>query len=91
MEKYDAILRTINDKIADCEKTIEYYRDEVARKEAIILKLEEKAVQAENDCGKVKARLETLENEYENKLDEISELKAANAKLTARINELEKF
>jgi predicted RNase H-like nuclease (RuvC/YqgF family) len=35
MEKYDAIYRTINDKIADCEKTIEYYRGEVTRIEKI--------------------------------------------------------
>lgn len=35
MEKYDAILRAINDKIADCESTIAYYRGEVSRIEKI--------------------------------------------------------
>lgn len=31
MEKYSSLLKCINDKIADCEKTIEYYREEISR------------------------------------------------------------
>lgn len=35
MEKYEAILKAINDKIAECEKLIEFYRGEVTRIEKI--------------------------------------------------------
>ena len=91
MEKYEAILRTINDKIADCEKTIEYYREVMSQKDATIRMAEARAFQAEQEFSNAKARLETLEKAYENKLDETNDLKAANAKLTAKINEFENF
>lgn len=42
MEKYAAILKTINDKIAEQEDVIEYYRDEVSKKDNIIRDLEAK-------------------------------------------------
>lgn len=35
MEKYEAILKTINDKIAECEKLIAHYRGEINRIEKI--------------------------------------------------------
>ena len=91
MEKYDAIFRTINDRIAELEDIIKMYRKETAEKDATIRKLEANVSQAEQYLNNAKARLDELENSYEKKLDEISELKAANAKLTAKINEFEKF
>ena len=42
MEKYEAILKTINDKIADCERMIEYYREEVPTRDNIIRDLNTK-------------------------------------------------
>lgn len=49
MEKYSSLLKCINDKIADCEKTIEYYREETSKKESLIRELE-----AENKALKEK-------------------------------------
>lgn len=37
MEKYEAILRTINEKLEFSEKTIEYYRGEVERLERLVV------------------------------------------------------
>lgn len=45
MEKYEAILKTINDKIANSEKLIEYLREENEKKDAIIRKLEAKNIE----------------------------------------------
>ena len=42
MEKYAAILKTINDKIAESENLIAYYRDLVDGKERTICDLEAK-------------------------------------------------
>ncbi len=41
MEKYEAILRAINSKLADYEMTVEYYREEMPKKDARIRELEE--------------------------------------------------
>ena len=51
MEKYDAIFKTINDKIATQEDIIEMYRKETAEKDATIreLKNEIKALKIEID------------------------------------------
>ena len=53
MEKYDAILKAINDKLADYERTVEYYREEMPKKDEIIRKYKE-----ENE--KLKAKLDDL-------------------------------
>lgn len=39
MEKYEALFRTINDKISECEKTIEYYRESASVKDETIREL----------------------------------------------------
>lgn len=40
MEKYEAILKVINDKIEDSERLIEYLREGNGKKDEIIRKLE---------------------------------------------------
>lgn len=42
MENYAAIFKTINDKIAESEIMIEYYREEVSKKDNIIRDLNTK-------------------------------------------------
>lgn len=91
MEKYDAILRTVNDKIADQEKTIEYYRGEVARIEKFNADLSQQLEKAEAKLKELSNNYDKLHDSFDKKLDENAELKAANAKLTAKINENEKF
>ena len=51
MGEYSALLKCINDKIADSEKTIEYYRNVISEKEAQIreLKAENKALKEKID------------------------------------------
>ena len=51
MEKYDAIFRTINDKITDLEDIVKMYRNITAEKDARIRELENevKALKAEID------------------------------------------
>lgn len=91
MEKYDAILRAINDKIVDQESTISFYREETGKKTAEIQKLTGHIESLESKFKERSRDYEALQEAFDKKLDEISELKAANAKLTAKINEIEKF
>ena len=91
MEKYAAIYKTINDKIASQEDIIEMYRRETTEKDALIRELKAKVSDLELALCDETQKNNELENSYEKKLDEISELKVANAKLIAKINELEKF
>lgn len=55
MEKYAAILKTINDKIADQEGIIEMYRKETAEKNAQIRELE-------NEIKALKIEIDNLTN-----------------------------
>lgn len=40
MERYSSLLKCINDKITESEKTIEYYREETSKKDFRIRELE---------------------------------------------------
>jgi chromosome segregation ATPase len=91
MEKYDAILKTINDKIADQEGIIKMYRKESAEKDATIRELKGHIEVVEAKLKELSNNYDKLYDSFDKKLDEISELKTANAKLTVKINELEKF
>lgn len=44
MEKYDAILKTINDKIAEQEDVIKMYRNTTAEKDATIRELKNEII-----------------------------------------------
>ena len=80
MENYAFILKTINDKIADCERMIEYYREEVSEKNDTIRELETKLSASENlrVCN-----LEIIENlKIENEA-----LKEANEELRKKLND----
>lgn len=55
MEKYAAIFKTINDKIADQESTINYYREETSKKDARIRELE-------NEIKALKIEIDNLTN-----------------------------
>ena len=52
MKNYTAILKAINDKLAENESIIEYYREEVSKKDNIIRELE--------------AKIKTLEEKIDN-------------------------
>lgn len=98
MEKYAAIFKTINDKIADQEDIIEMYRKETAEKDATIRELKNKVgylelalcdeTQKNNELTsenkELKETLETLE-------DENIELRKTIEALKAEINNLENF
>ena len=84
MEKYEALFRTINDKIAECEKTIEYYRHEMLKAEKIILDQKEKLEKAEADY--CEAQKQAFDYAEENKA-----LKAANEALRTENHKLAKF
>lgn len=79
MENYDAILRTINNKIADCENTIEWYRGEVARIEEFNKELQKHLEQAE-------AKAHALSKELERLTEENEALKKANETLRKQAN-----
>lgn len=51
MEKYDAILRTINDKIAECERFVEFLRQENGSLLETNRMLNEKAAKLEKDLS----------------------------------------
>lgn len=91
MEKYDAILKTINDKIADCERIIEWYREEKAKAEAIIRELSEKAEQLEKDFCEAQKQAFDYADEARKLTDENEALKKANEALKAENNRLNKF
>lgn len=79
MEKYEAILKTINDKIADCENLIEYYRGEVARIELFNTDLTKHLEQAEGKAYALAKEVEKLTKANE-------ELKKANEALRKQAN-----
>lgn len=77
MEKYDAILRTINDKIADQEGIIKMYRKEAPEKDAIIRELKAKVSDLELALCDETQKNNELTSENEALRDEIIELKNA--------------
>ena len=91
MEKYDAILKTINDKIADCERLIEWYREETLKKETTIRELTEKAEQLEKDYCEAQKQAFDYAEENKKLTDEIEALKKANEALRIKNNKLNKF
>lgn len=80
MENCNFILKTINDKIAEQEGTIKYYREETSKKDDTIRELETKLSASENlrVCN-----LEIIENlKIENEA-----LKEANEELRKKLND----
>lgn len=84
MKEFEAILKCINDKLADNEKMLEYYIDESINIKTRNLKLEEENKSLKEENEQLKKRNEACE-------DEIFELKRAIEILKAKVNELEKF
>ena len=66
MENYAFILKTINDKIADCERMIEYYREEISKKDDTIRELKEKVALLEEANRGFAEATSTLEEKIEN-------------------------
>lgn len=91
MENYDAIIKCINDTLKDKESSLNYYREEMPKREATIRELKEKLEKAEAKLTELSKNYDELQDSFDKKLDENSSLKEANAKLTAKINEIEKF
>lgn len=91
MKKYEAILKTINDKIADSENLIEYYREETAKKDATIRELKEKTEQLEKDFCEAQKQAFDYADEARKLTDEIEALKKANEALRIENNKLNKF
>ena len=77
MQKYEAILKTINNKIASSESAIEFYRDEVNR-------LERQNIALRTDLGKANEKVAVLSAQVE-------ALEKANKELTAENHKLSKF
>ncbi len=98
MEKYDAILRAINDKIAGQESTIEWYREEMSKNDVTIRELKAKVSDLELSlCDETQKNNElTAENEQlketlETYEDEIIELRKAIESLKAENDKLSTF
>lgn len=98
MEKYDAILKAINDKLADYERTVEYYREEMPKKDEIIRELETKNgdlelafCDATSTNNELLSENESLKEKIENLMTKIAGLKKANESLKAEINKLSEF
>lgn len=98
MENYDAILRTINDKIASGEKTIEWLREELSKSEKTISELVAKNgdlelsyCDATSTSNELTSENEQLRKRVEALMDEITGLKAANEALRAENSKLSNF
>ena len=98
MEKYDAIFRTINDKIASQEDIIEMYRKETTEKDALIRELKAKVSDLELALCDETQKNNELSTAYENLnaykdalCDANTDLKKTIERLNGKINELEKF
>jgi chromosome segregation ATPase len=98
MEKYDAIIKCINDTLKDKESSLNYYREEMPKRDARIRELEVKVAQLE---GENKGLLDSLEysvnlngelgNSNEALKDEIVTLKKVIESLKAEVNNLANF
>ena len=91
MEKYAAILKTINDKIASQEDIIEMYRRETTEKDATIRELENMAAELKKALNEIETAYEKLNEAYDKKRDELDAFKTANEALKAEINNISKF
>lgn len=91
MEKYDAILKTINDKIADCERLIEFLRQENGSLLETNRMLNEKVAKLEKDLSEERQANAKLNEAYDRQRDELDDFKAANEALKAEINHINKF
>lgn len=91
MEKYDAILRTINDKIADQEGIIKMYRKEAPEKDATIRQLKLKVAELEKALSESGKHNALLKEAYDEQRDELDDYKVANQALKDEIHKLSKF
>jgi hypothetical protein len=66
MEKYEAIIKCINDKLKDNENLIEYYTDES-------IKMKERNLELEEENAALKKRIEFLESRVAERIEEITE------------------
>lgn len=91
MEKYDAILRLINEKIENQEGIIEMYRRESVEKDATIRELQQKNGDLELAYCDETQKNNELSTENEALRDEIVTLKKVIESLKAEVNNLANF
>lgn len=91
MEKYEFILRCINDKLKENADVLEMYRKEVPEKDATIRELKVKVAKLENDLSEEKQAYRKLREAHNKLNDEVADYKAANESLRAEINKLKEF
>lgn len=98
MEKYDAIFRTINDKIAEQEDVIKMYRKTTAEKDATIRELKAKVSDLELALYDETQKNNELTSGYKNLkayndalYEANTDLKKTIEALNKKINEFENF
>lgn len=91
MEKYDAILKTINEKIANSERLVEFLRQENGKKDETIRMLKKKTGDLEQAYYDATSENNELTSENEKLKKANSELLKANKYLKDENNKLNSF